>query len=362
MELLAATSGPGQGPYLNDGSGFMSDVRGDGGVVSWRKGQGFRAWESAVLNNPEVRRKANVAQLYFYDYCASSLLSRHGLLPDRKLADFDLLTYLNGRKKRLGLFQESMNHSDVSTHESEWRSYCGRERALLRKRRAKLRLDSFHIVCQVGQGGYGEVFLARHKQSQEVVALKKMRKRTLLKMDEIRHVLVERDILTATGKTEWLVKLLYAFQDNTHVFLAMEFVPGGDVRTLLNNSGVLKEEHAQFYAAEMFLSVDSLHRLGYIHRDLKPENFLIDASGHIKLTDFGLAAGALNPGKIESFKQRLEDAKDEDLRLGRTTVEMKTAFKTMRLNEPRWANSIVGSPDYMAIEVLRGQKYSFSVD
>ena len=107
-------------------------------------------------------------------------------------------------------------------------------------------------------------------------------------MDEIKHVLVERDILTAT-KTPWLVALLYAFQDPTYVYLAMvrsglegtvrhclsislqEYVPGGDFRTLLNNSGVLKEEHAKFYIAEMCCSVDALHKLGYIHRDLKPE-------------------------------------------------------------------------------------------
>lgn len=123
-------------------------------------------------------------------------------------------------------------------------------------------------------------------------ALKKMRKGTLAKMDEVKHVLVERDILTNV-KTPWLVKLLYAFQDKEHVYLAMvsrpgatrsgwrtfavsahwqqEYVPGGDFRTLLNNSGVLKEEHARFYAAEMFASLNELHKLGYIHRDLKPE-------------------------------------------------------------------------------------------
>ncbi|KAH9820801.1 kinase-like domain-containing protein, partial [Melampsora americana] len=344
-ELLAATSGPGMGPYMNDGAGFMSDVRGDGGLVSWRKGQGFRAWESAVLSNPEVQRKANVAQLYFYDYY------------------FDLLTYLNGRKKRLALFRSTSTdpNQDPVTAGSEWRSYCGRERVLLRKRRTKLKLDSFHIIVQVGQGGYGEVYLARHKLSKEVVALKKMKKKTLLKMDEIRHVLTERDILTATSKSDWLVKLLYAFQDPAHIYLAMEFVPGGDVRTLLNNSGVLKEEHARFYSAEMFIAVDALHKLGYIHRDLKPENFLIDSTGHIKLTDFGLAAGSLNPGKIESLKHRLDEAKEEDLQLWRSTVEMKTVYKTMRLQDPRYADSIVGSPDYMAIEVLKGQSYSFSV-
>lgn len=51
----------------------------------------------------------------------------------------------------------------------------------------------------------------------------------------------------------------------------MEYVPGGDFRTLLNNSGVLKEEHAKFYICEMFAAVNELHKLGYIHRDLKPE-------------------------------------------------------------------------------------------
>lgn len=94
--------------------------------------------------------------------------------------------------------------------------------------------------------------------------------RPLTPAAKIRHVLVERDILTAT-KTPWLVSLLYAFQDPHYIYLAMEYVPGGDFRTLLNNSGVLKEEHARFYISEMFAAVNELHKLGYIHRDLKPE-------------------------------------------------------------------------------------------
>ena len=73
---------------------------------------------------------------------------------------------------------------------------------------------------QVGQGGYGSVFLARKADTGEVCALKKMKKTTLAKMDEVKHVLIERDILTAT-KTPWLVSLLYAFQDRDHVYLAM---------------------------------------------------------------------------------------------------------------------------------------------
>lgn len=99
----------------------------------------------------------------------------------------------------------------------------------------------------------------------------------------------------------------------------MEYVPGGDFRTLLNNAGVIHETYVRFYVSEMFAGVNELHKLGYIHRDLKPEvrtkpvlslspsmtssqNFLIDGTGHVKLTDFGLATGALDPQRIESLK------------------------------------------------------------
>jgi hypothetical protein len=74
-------------------------------------------------------------------------------------------------------------------YNKEFKSYCGRERVLLRRRRAKLRVEQFHIIAQVGQGGYGEVYLARKQETGEVCALKKMRKRTLFKMDEVRRFL-----------------------------------------------------------------------------------------------------------------------------------------------------------------------------
>lgn len=108
-----------------------------------------------------------------------------------------------------------------------------------------------------------------------------------------------------------------------------EYVPGGDFRTLLNNTGVLHFNHARFYIAEMFASVNALHDLGYIHRDLKPENFLIDSSGHIKLTDFGLSAGKLSPDRMESMKMRLDQVKDMDIP-ERSTMERRRAYKTLR--------------------------------
>src|SRR5205814_8267433 len=105
-------------------------------------------------------------------------------------------------------------------YDEAWNKYLGRERANLRKRRTRLRHGDFQILTQVGQGGYGQVYLAQKKDTREVCALKVMSKKLLFKLDEVRHALTERDILTA-AKSEWLVRLLYAFQDDQSIYLAM---------------------------------------------------------------------------------------------------------------------------------------------
>lgn len=303
----------------------------------------------AKANSAKTKRLRSVAQLYFLDYYC------------------DMFDYVISRQERCRTVEAKLALDPVlaqnpARQQLEWKNYIGRERALLRKRRLKPKHKDFEMITQVGQGGYGQVFLARKKDTREICALKILNKKLLVKLDETRHVLTERDILTNT-RSEWLVKLLYAFQDTEKVYLAMEFVPGGDFRTLLNNTGYLIPPHARFYIAEMFAAVNSLHDLGFTHRDLKPENFLVDSKGHIKLTDFGLAAGLVLSDRIELMRLKLANLQDLDhyevpLKL---MSERQRIFKQLQ-GHHNLANSIVGSPDYMALEVLEGKNYDFTID
>ena len=171
------------------------------------------------LRKPAVKRLANVTQLCMSD-------GRRWIMANE--ADFldyyyDLFTYVHNRQSRHAHFKAE-NPPPPSTPEPEYSemldTYLGRERANLRKRRTRLRQGDFQILTQVGQGGYGQVYLAQKKDTREVCALKVMSKKLLFKLDEVRHVLTERDILT-NAKSEWLVRLLYAFQDERSIYLAM---------------------------------------------------------------------------------------------------------------------------------------------
>ncbi|CAI4883889.1 CLL_collapsed_G0020510.mRNA.1.CDS.1 [Saccharomyces cerevisiae] len=306
-------------------------------------------YERATSN--KTQRVVSVCKMYFLEYYCDMF----DYVISRRQRTKQVLEYLQQ--------QSQLPNSDQIKLNEELSSYLQREHQVLRKRRLKPKNRDFEMITQVGQGGYGQVYLARKKDTKEVCALKILNKKLLFKLNETKHVLTERDILTTT-RSEWLVKLLYAFQDLQSLYLAMEFVPGGDFRTLLINTRCLKSGHARFYISEMFCAVNALHDLGYTHRDLKPENFLIDAKGHIKLTDFGLAAGTISNERIESMKIRLEKIKDLEFPAftEKSIEDRRKMYNQLREKEINYANSMVGSPDYMALEVLEGKKYDFTVD
>ena len=115
-----------------------------------------------------------------------------------------------------------------------------------------------------------------------------MRKEDMLSKNQIMHVRTEREILTS-AKIPWIVNLKYSFQDETYLYLVMDFLPGGDLMSLLMKKDILTEDEARFYIAELILAVEAVHHLNCIHRDLKPDNILIDKNGHIQLSDFGIS-------------------------------------------------------------------------
>jgi protein-serine/threonine kinase len=86
------------------------------------------------------------------------------------------------------------------------------------------------------------------------------------------HVKAERDILSESTKTPWLVQLYFSFQDNVNLYLVMEFLPGGDLMTMLIKYDIFTEDVTRFYIAECALAIHAIHELGYIHRDIKPDN------------------------------------------------------------------------------------------
>ena len=118
-----------------------------------------------------------------------------------------------------------------------------------------------------------EVHVVRNKQTGEIQAMKKMIKSEMLCKNQVMHVRSERNVLSIAD-TSWIVELKYSFQDEKNLYLVMEFLPGGDLMTILMKRDILPEDEAKFYIAETIIAVDNVHKLNYIHRDIKPDNVL----------------------------------------------------------------------------------------
>jgi len=189
------------------------------------------------------------------------------------------------------------------------------------------RVDQSHFTMMkvVGKGGFGKVNAVTHRTTNVLMAMKRMKKSKLItKKMYVVTAWRERDVM-AQLKSPFLVNLLFAFQDETDLFLIMPFMQGGDLRYFLTQKGRMLEEACRFYAAEVIMGLEELHSLNVVYRDLKPDNLLLDSEGHLRISDFGLAV----------------------------ILKKENDYKV---------SGGAGTPGYQAPEVLKRLKYGISAD
>lgn len=148
--------------------------------------------------------------------------------------------------------------------------------------------QDFNLLKVIGKGSYGKVFLVQHKQSGNTYAMKMLKKEELKKRNQVEHTMAERRILEKI-RHPFIVSLQFSFQSKEKLYFVLDYCPGGELFFYLQNIGRFKEKTACFYASNILLGIEELHRNDIIYRDLKPENVLIGYDGYAKITDFGLS-------------------------------------------------------------------------
>jgi serine/threonine kinase 38 len=274
----------------------------------------------------------------------------------------NLLVQHKERKQRFAELEGSMAAEGLTETEKEERrqQLAHKETEFLRLKRARMTVDDFDQLKIIGRGAFGEVRLVQKKDTGHVFAMKILRKRVMLQKEQVAHVRAERDVLVEADH-QWVVKMFYSFQDAVNLYLVMEFLPGGDLMTLLMKEDTLTEEATQFYIAETALAIQSIHKLGFIHRDIKPDNILLDAKGHVKLSDFGLCTG-LKKSHRTNFYRNLSQAKPSDFAADMNPLDSRRRAESWKRNRRALAYSTVGTPDYIAPEVFMQTGYTASCD
>jgi len=283
-----------------------------------------------------------------------------------------------GRTKRKQQLEEELENKKVSNIEKRLirKAFISKERMHMRSIREKMTIEDFELLKTIGHGAFGLVKLVREKATGEVYAAKILRKSDMIKRHQEMHVRAERDLLSeAAFNCNWIIQLMYSFQDEDYLYFVLEFMAGGDLLSLLIKMDIFTEDFAKFYSAEMVMCIEEAHKLGVVHRDIKPDNFLFDARGHIKLSDFGLATDFhwSHNSRFYDFQrqQTLACAKEfndaasqnvaspdinEDLEkeLENYTPPKEKILKWRDKNRKKLAYSIVGTQNYTAPEVFLG--------
>lgn len=233
-------------------------------------------------------------------------------------------------------------------------SYASKLSEFRRMKRKVLQKDQFEKIKIIGKGEYGDVYLVRDKTDENIYAMKIIKKSELIAKGQLRNTLTEKDLL-ARIDNKWSVQLFYAFQDAYNIYFVMEYLPGGDLMTVLIRRSYLTMEETRFYIAETLLALREVHSLGYIHRDVKPDNLLLTKDGHVRLSDYGLSTPQHRDENIASIL-------DEVAEICSPTNESQVPAAIKTSHRRDCICSTVGTPDYIAPEVILKQPYGPEVD
>lgn len=235
-------------------------------------------------------------------------------------------------------------------------------------------IKDYDVLKPISKGSFGRVFLAKKKLTGEYFAIKVLKKQDMVKKNQLSNVALERTILTQLD-SPYIVKMYFSFQTGDNIYLVMEYLNGGDCAALLKSMGHLDEKWARFYMCEITLGLEFLHGRDVVHRDLKPDNLLIDAQGHLKLTDFGLS-------KVGFLGRRIDDRRDSTTPNSPVNRRSSIAHSPLRRSSISSATSsqheastpvfgsriadktdkFVGTPDYLAPESVLGTSQEAPVD
>ena len=234
---------------------------------------------------------------------------------------------------------EKINSLDISEEQKDKikQEIYNQEVTKYRKAREKQSIRDYESISIIGRGAFGEVHVCREKKTGQIVAVKKIKKDVLVIKNQVIHVRNEQ-LFMSKVKSPWIVELKASFQEDDYLYLIMEYLPGGDFMNLLIKKDILSEDEARFYTAELILSIESIHKLDCIHRDIKPDNVLIDKTGHIKLSDFGLA------------------------KVSDKIFEKREEIDNYEPNSHQKNFSCVGTAYYVAPEVLKKKGYGPEID